>query len=178
VRPQPTVQTGRPSIGAQSSGRYDDCNCALRRRSWVEKSALLECCDLHLTAKKRKLAPVTTMVPVTTPVRSGPAFCFTLVTGIVRVVCYQLNPVGSWSARRIPNRQRQICTRYRLKGRLHGNPYETPREDRMPTRTAYSVVSDYPSRPSWGSRLVICVLKKPHNPLKVLIVADQITTHE
>ena len=48
----------------------------------------------------------------------------------------------------------------------------------MPTRTAYSVVSDYPSRPSWGSRLVICVLKKPHNPLKVLIVADQITTHE
>ncbi len=133
---------------------------------------------MHLTAKHRKLAPVTTMVPVTTPVRSGPAFCLTLVTGIVRAVRSQLNPVGHWSARRIPNKQRQIRTRYRLKGRLHGNPRETPREDRMPTRTAYAVVSDYPSRLAQGSGSARRALKKPQNPLKALIVADQITTLE
>ena len=133
---------------------------------------------MHLTAKNRKLAPVTTMVPVTTPVRSGPAFCLTLVTGIVRAVRSQLNPVGHWSARRIPNKQRQIRTRYRLKGRLHGNPRETPREDRMPTRTAYAVVSDYPSRLAQGSGSARRALKKPQNPLKALIVADQITTLE
>ena len=87
---------------------------------------------------------VTTMVLVTTSVRSGRGRRFPLVRYMARAVCRQPKPVGLWSAWHMRNKLRKICTHHRLEDRLHGTTRTNHRGYHTPTRTTEPSPADYP----------------------------------
>jgi hypothetical protein len=95
---------------------------------------------------------VTTMVLVTTSVRSGRVSRFPLVRCIARAVCRQPQPVGLWSAWRMRNKLRKICTHHRLEDRLRGTTRTNHRGYHTPIRTTEQSLADSPRCTLSGSR--------------------------
>ena len=92
------------------------------------------------------------MVLVTTSVRSGRVSRFPLVRCIARAVCRQPQPVGLWSAWRMRNKLRKICTHHRLEDRLRGTTRTNHRGYHTPIRTTEQSLADSPRCTLSGSR--------------------------
>jgi hypothetical protein len=107
---------------------------------------------LRLVALMCTMPFVTTMVLVTTSVRSGRARRFPLVRCIARAVCRLPKPVGLWSAWRMRNKLRKICTHHRLEDRLYGTTRTNHRGYHTPIRTTEQSPADDPRCTLSGSR--------------------------
>src|SRR4029453_9578286 len=120
--------------------------------TYLLKSRYGKVSDLRLVASTCTMPFVTTMVLVTTSVRSGRVSRFPLVRCIARAVCRQPQPVGWWSAWRMRNKLRKICTHHRLEDRLRGTTRTNHRGYHTPIRTTEQSLADSPRSRLSGSR--------------------------
>ena len=131
---------------------------------------------MRLVASTCTMPFVTTMVLVTTSVRSGRVSRFPLVRCIARAVCRQPKPVGLWSAWRMRNKLRKICTHHRLEDRLRGTTRTNHRGYHTPIRTTEQSLADSPRCTLSGSREGGSLLGGSQRSPPTTSITSQITT--